>query len=61
MLPTGWNTEEHNRMIERHLQEMRATAESDRLARSVKTSRAPRKLRRAMGGALIAAGQALAA
>jgi hypothetical protein len=53
--------EEHNRMIERHLQEMREVVESDRLARSVRTPRAPRKLRRAMGGALIAAGRALAA
>jgi hypothetical protein len=61
MLLTNWDTEEHNRMIERHLQAMREVAESDRLARSARTSRAPRKLRRAMGGALIAAGRALAA
>jgi hypothetical protein len=61
MLLTNWDTEEHNRMIERHLQAMREVAESDRLARSARTPRAPRKLRRAMGGALIAAGRALAA
>ncbi len=61
MLPTIWDAEEHNRTIERHLQEMREAAESDRLARSLKAPRPPRKLRRAMGGALIAAGRALAA
>ncbi len=61
MLLTSWDTDEHNRMIELHLQEMRAVAESDRLARSARVPRAPRKLRRAMGGALIAAGRALAA
>ena len=61
MLLTNWDTEEHNRMIERHLQAMREVAESDRLARSARTPRAPRKLRRAMGGALIAAGRALTA
>jgi hypothetical protein len=53
--------EEHNRMIERHQQELRDAAQSDRLARSARTPRAPRKLRRAMGSALIAAGRALAA
>jgi hypothetical protein len=61
MLLTNWDTEEHTRMIERHLQAMREVAESDRLARNARTPRAPRKLRRAMGGALIAAGRALAA
>jgi hypothetical protein len=61
MLLTSWDTEEHNRMIERHLQEMREVAKSDRQARSARTPRPPRKLRRAMGGALIAAGRALAA
>jgi hypothetical protein len=61
MLLTSWDTEEQSRMIERHLQEMRDVAEGDRLARSARTPRAPRKLRRAMGSALIAAGRALAA
>ncbi len=61
MLLTSWDTEEHNRSIQRHLQEMREVAESDRQARSMRETRAPRKIRRAMGGALMAAGRALAA
>jgi hypothetical protein len=61
MLQARLVTEEHNRMVERHLQELRDEVESDRLARSARTPRAPRKLRRAAGGALIAAGHALAA
>lgn len=61
MLMTGWDIDEHNRMIERHLQEMRDVAASDRQARGMKAQRTPRRLRRAMGGALIAVGQALAA
>lgn len=61
MLLTSWDTEEHNRMIERHLKEMREVAESDRLARSARAPRPARKIRRAMGGALMAAGRALAA
>jgi hypothetical protein len=61
MLQARLVTEEHNRMVERHLQELRDEVESDRLARSARTPRTPRKLRRAVGGALIAAGHALAA
>ena len=61
MLQTSWDTEEHSRMIERHLEEMREVAASDRMARSARIPRPPRKLRRVMGGALIAAGRALAA
>lgn len=61
MLQVRLVTEEYNRMIEQHLQEMRDVAESDRLARSARIPRPPRKLRRAVGGALIAAGRALAA
>ena len=64
MLLTSWDTEEHNRTVEHHLQEMREVAESDRLARRLRAPRAPRihrGFRRAMGGALIAAGRALAA
>ncbi len=68
MLNTTWlDTVEQNRTIESELRERRNIAASDRQARGWRQARnahqppAPRTLRRAMGGALIAMGRALAA